>query len=56
MVVAVIAARYDLLHPLDSLLVLDFSILLDMLVSIGSVWLLRRDYVDEISTMVFGER
>ena len=56
MIAVVIAARYTLLHALDPLLALGFSILLGMLVFIGVIWLLRRDYVDEISTMLFGER
>lgn len=56
MVAGVIAARYYALNILDPLLALGLSILLGMTIFISVIWLLRRDYVDEIMTMMLGER
>ncbi len=56
MVAAVMTARYTLLDSLDPLLTLGLSILLGMLVFASVVWLLRRDYVDELTTIILGDR
>lgn len=56
MIAAVMAARYTLLNGLDPLLTLGLSILLGVLVFAGVIWLLRRDYVDELTTIVLGDR
>ena len=56
MVVLVLAARYGLLNMLDPLLTLGFSILLGVLVFSGVIWFLRRDYVDELTTTLIGDR
>ncbi|MDH3659276.1 MAG: lipopolysaccharide biosynthesis protein [Alphaproteobacteria bacterium] len=56
MAVAVLAARFYLLNALDQLLTLGLAILLGALVFAGVIWLLRRDYVDELTTAVLGER
>ena len=52
---ALLGARYSLLQGLDPLLALGLSVLLGILVFTAVIWLLRRDYVDEISTMVLGD-
>ncbi|MEM9626117.1 MAG: oligosaccharide flippase family protein [Pseudomonadota bacterium] len=56
MIVVVMAARYGLLNGLNPLLTLGLSILLGMLSFAGSIWFLRRDYVDELTTIFLGDR
>lgn len=56
LVAAVLAARYTLLNGLDPLLNLGLSVLLGALVFTAVIWLLRRDYVDELTTIVLGDR
>ena len=56
MVAAVFGARHYLLQGQTPLIALLLSILLGILVFACMIWLLRRDYVDEISTMVLGDR
>ena len=56
MIVVVMAARYGLLNGLDPLLALGLSILLGVLSFAGAIWFLRRDYVDELTTIVLGDR
>ena len=56
MVILVLAARYVALNTLDPLLTLGLSILLGVLVFSGAIWLFRRDYVDELATILLGDR
>jgi len=56
MVVAVIGARYYAFDTLGLLPSLLLSILLGVVVFAGAIWLLRRDYVDEFTTILIGER
>lgn len=56
MVAAVMAARYAFLDDQGPLLALGLSILIGVLTFAGVVWLLRRDYVDELKTMILGDR
>ncbi|MGI9501143.1 MAG: oligosaccharide flippase family protein [Geminicoccaceae bacterium] len=56
MAAAVVGARYYVLNALDPLSELGLSIILGMLVFVGTVCLLRRDYVDELATVFVGER
>ncbi len=56
MVATVLALRYTLLNGFDPLLNLCLSILLGMLTFAGAIWLLRRDYVDELTTIIIGDR
>lgn len=53
MAAAVLAVRIYLLGGLDPLLTLGLLILIGVLVFIGMLWLLRRDYVDELTGVVF---
>jgi PST family polysaccharide transporter len=54
MVAAVVAARVYLLTSLDPLLTLILAVLIGTAAFMCALWLLRRDYVDEITALVFG--
>lgn len=56
MVVTVTAARYALFNDLNAPLALGFCFTLGVLIFISTIWLLRRDYVDELTTIVLGDR
>jgi len=56
MVILVLAARYVAFNTLDPLLTLALSILLGVLVFSSAIWFLRRDYVDELTTILLGDR
>ncbi len=49
-------ARYYLFDELERSLSLGLTIALGVLVFTCTIWLLRRDYVDELATIVIGER
>ncbi|MEM7045043.1 MAG: lipopolysaccharide biosynthesis protein [Pseudomonadota bacterium] len=56
MIAALLVARSTVLDVLSPLLALVLSILLGILLFAGTIWLLRRDYVDELTTVVLGDR
>ena len=56
MVVALMLARSTFLSSVDPLLALVLAVLLGMMVFAATIWLLRRDYVDELTTVVLGDR
>jgi PST family polysaccharide transporter len=55
MVAAVISARYTILNALTPLLDLGLAIGLGVLVFASAIWLLRRDYVEELTTLMLGD-
>ncbi|MEZ5930912.1 MAG: lipopolysaccharide biosynthesis protein [Alphaproteobacteria bacterium] len=55
MVAAVISARYTILNTLSPLLDLVLAIGLGVLVFAGAIWLLRRDYVQELTAVMLGD-
>ena len=56
MVVAVFMGRLYIFNSLDPLLILGLSIVVGVLTFAITIWLLRRDYVDELTTVVLGDR
>jgi PST family polysaccharide transporter len=55
MVAAVIAARYTFLNTLSPLLDLVLAIALGVLIFAGAIWLLRRDYVEQLTAVMLGD-
>ena len=56
MAAAVIAERYIVPNGADPLLSLGLSVILGTVVFAGVIWLLRPDYVDELTTTFAGDR
>jgi PST family polysaccharide transporter len=56
MVASVLGARYAILDALGPIPSLGLSIVLGVAVFAGAIWLLRRDYVEEFTTLLAGER
>ncbi len=56
MVIAVLVARTYLFPSFDPFFALGLSVLIGMIAFMSALWLLRRDYVDELTSIVFGSQ